>query len=254
MKILSSQTVGQIAVQAKESIPVFEKYNIDYSSEGGRSLKDACYLAGAALDQVTRELEGALPVLGEWYTEEPDWSREPMVELVDYIVKNHHVYTRRQLDVIEKLMGDLEKPDFDQNPELAWVRRFFTKWSREMRDHLLEEEELVFPYLVEVERDLQRNKPIPHPFKGYNSSTHPIRILQSEHGMMGLEWKKIRELTRDFVPHSGASRAVQDLYQAFRELIKDKQKHIHLENNILFHRAEQLGLLSDERPFENRQS
>ncbi len=246
MKLHSSQTVGQIAVILKESVPVFNKYKIDYYSEGGRSLENACYLAGAPLEQVTRELEEAPPASEEWYAGEPDWPNAPMCELADHIVKTHHVYTRQQMDRIEKMLEDLAGVDGNRSQALEMVREIFLKMSKDLRDHMVEEEEVVFPYLVEGERNIQRGRPIRRLFEGYTSYTHPLRILQSEHGMMGREWKTILELTQDLQPPHGASQALTDLYKAFEELLKDNKKHIHLENNILFHRAEQLGLLNDE--------
>jgi regulator of cell morphogenesis and NO signaling len=254
MKLHSSQTVGQIAVILKESIPVFNKHKIDYYSEGGRSLENACYLAGASLEQVMRELEEAPPAGEEWYAEEPDWANEPMSELADHIVKTHHAYTRQQFDRIEKMLDELIGKGGFPHTDLETVRYLFRHMSADQRDHMLEEEEVVFPYLAEVERDLQRGRPIPHPFQGYSPSTHPLRVLMSDHGMMGREWRKIEDLTHEFTPPAGAGPELQELYKAIRELEKDNQKHIHLENNILFHRAEQLGLLSDEAPEESHLS
>src|SRR5579883_2318774 len=137
MKFHPSQTVGQIAVNFKESIPLFEKYKIDYYSEGGRSLEDACYLAGVALDQLSRELEEAKPIEEEWYTEEPDWPNEPMSELAEYIVKKHHAYTRHQLDLIEKMLSGQASVDSHRGPELEVIHRFFLKFSGDMREHML---------------------------------------------------------------------------------------------------------------------
>jgi regulator of cell morphogenesis and NO signaling len=251
MKINPSQTVGQIAVNLKESIPVFEKYKINYYNQGSRSLKDACYLAGVPLEGVSLELEALVPSPGEWYLEEKDWRNEPMGEVADHIVKTHHPYVRKQLDRIEKILEDLVRPSLSPVPEIPLVRSFFMDMSRDLRIHLRQEEEVVFPYLVEAEIAMERGAPLPSTFKGYNAITHPIRMLQDDHGMMGNEWMKIEELTNGFTAPDDASPLLKELYQAFRELEKDNRKHMHLENNILFHRAMQLGLFNNGEKNEN---
>lgn len=246
MKIHPSQTVGQIAVSFPESIPVFEKYKIDYANQGGRSLKDACYMAGLPFEKIRKELERFHPVKEEWYAAEPDWRNEPMAEVIDHIVKTHHVFVRRQLEKIEVLLDRLMEAGAAPGSPVIILHDFFHNIARDTLAHMQEEEEVVFPYLVEVEMAIQRGKPIPEPFREYNALTHPIRILQADHGMMGREWMKIEELTDFFNAPPDARQELKDLYQAFRELDLDNRKHFHLENNVLFHRVMQLGLLDGD--------
>lgn len=245
MKIHPSQAVGQIAVIFPESIPVFEKHKIDYATQGGRSLKDACYMAGLPLEKLMGELEEFHPAGAEWYSAEPDWHNEPMVEVIDHIVKTHHVFVRRQLEKIGTLLDRLMEAGAPPGSAIAVLRDFFQNIARDTLAHMQEEEDVVFPYLTEVEMAIQRGKPIPEPFKEYNALTHPIRILQADHGMMGREWMKIEELTDFFNAPPDAGQDLKDVYQAFKDLDLDNRKHFHLENNVLFHRVMQLGLLKE---------
>ncbi len=75
---------------------------------------------------------------------------------------------------------------------------FFRRMAKELRNHMREEEEVVFPYLVEVEKAFQRGAPPRAPLQGYNAFTHPIHILQEDHGKMGRDWMKIEETTKGF--------------------------------------------------------
>ncbi len=245
MKIIPSQTVGLIAVNLKESIPVFEKYKINYYNQGSRSLKDACYLAGVSLEQVSLELETLVSTSGEWYLDKKDRRNEPMVAVMDHNVKTHHHYIRKQLDRIEKMLETLMNPTRPPVPVVSQIRPFFDDMSRNLKIHLRREEEVVFSYLLEVEMSMETGRTLPLTFKGYNAITHPFRMLQDDHGMMDNEWMKIEELTHGFTASDDADSTLKELYQAFREMEKDNRKHLHLENNVLFHRAIQLGLLSN---------
>ncbi len=235
--------VGQIAVEYRESIPLFERYGIDYYTQGSRSLRDACYLANAALPDVLTSLEKLEPSRQEWYAQERDWREEPMSALVEHIQKVHHVFARAQMDRIENLLEQMASIDSERSPHFYELHKIFLKMAEEFRDHMLEEEEVFFPYLLQVERALKKMEPLPRTFEGYNLQTHPLRILLSDHGMMGSEWREIEKLTHHFEVPSGASHRLKELYEALREFQKDNQRHVHLENNILFYRAIRMGLL-----------
>jgi regulator of cell morphogenesis and NO signaling len=191
-------------------------------------------------------LEAAPELSGEWHEGEPGWENTPMAVVVDHVLKVHHVYTRDQLNLIEKLLEDIEKTGAPMEPEVAFLRGFFPDMARDLRDHMRQEEEVVFPYLVDAERAFERGAPIPRPFQGFNALTHPILTLQADHGMMSREWQKIHEMTSGFKPRGGSGKGLKDLYQALKDLEMDNRKHMHLENNVLFHRAIQLGLLNGE--------
>jgi len=247
-KLDTTLPVGQIAVEYREAIPVFERFGIDYCTQGSRSLKDACYLANAPLMEVLKALETIAPPQREWYTEERDWREEPMSALVEHIIKVHHSYARSQMERIETLLEQMASIDSERSPQLYELHKLLSKMNEDFRDHMLEEEEVFFPYLLQVEEALRKMEPLPRTFDGYNLQTHPLRILLSDHGLMGVEWKQVEELTHHFETPTGASRRLKELYEALKEFHRDNQKHVHLENNILFYRAIRMGLLDQGGP------
>jgi iron-sulfur cluster repair di-iron protein len=240
MKINSSQSTGQIAVEMKEGIPIFEKYGINYYTQGDQSLKIACIAANVPLERVESELEKAESMPVQWYSQDRDWRQEPMAILIYYIVHTHHVKTRRELDNIESFFANGPAPD-DQPSELSLIRTLFLKLDAELREHLKEEEEKVFPYLIRAERTMKPGMPGQKAFPNPDGFSNPIRNILFEHGMMDREFKEIEKLLFQFNPGDGGFFA--PLIESIGELAKDNQRHIHLENNILLKRASQLGLL-----------
>jgi regulator of cell morphogenesis and NO signaling len=240
MEIRSGQSTGQIAVEVKEAIPVFEKYGIDYYPEGNRSLKNACLAAGAPLEEVESELKKIELVSPEQDTPERDWNKETMASLIHYLVQVHHTKTRLELDHIEKELAGLNEGN-KEPAELGVIRTLFLKLDDEFREHLQAEEELVFPYLIRAERAMQRGEQAVKTFQNFNSFSNPIRDILFEHGMMDREFKQIEKLTFLFFQENGGEH-FRNLVLAFKELEKDNEKHIRLENNILLKRAVQLGL------------
>src|ERR1041385_3008495 len=125
MKINPSLSVGEIAVELKEAIPLFEKYHIDYSCEGERNLRDSCAAVGAPLEEIVRFLEKIPLPSQEWYARERDWNQEPMAELIDHFVKTHHHYTRSQMERVTNLLEKLESSKGDMPPEVFAIRELF---------------------------------------------------------------------------------------------------------------------------------
>jgi regulator of cell morphogenesis and NO signaling len=241
MEINHNQTTGQIVVEMKEAIPIFEKYEINYYKEGEKTLKEACLAADAPLEQVEAELNNVEAVPTEWYTQEPNWRVESMASLIHYIVHVHHVRTRLALDNIERALARLSKGQVEPS-ELSMVRTLFLKLDSELREHLREEEELVFPYLIKAERALKKGEPVEKISQNSDGFSDPIREVLFEHGMMDREFKEIQKLIFLF-KKAGDGGPFEPLAETFGELEKDNKKHIHLENNILLKKASQLGFL-----------
>lgn len=243
MEIDHNQTTGQIAVEVKEAVPIFEKYRINYYREGNQTLLEACQAAGASLEQVESELNRLEPVPTEWYTQEPNWRQETMESLIHYIVRVHHVRTRVALDDIERALAKLSINEAEPS-ELGIVRTLLLKLDSELREHLREEEEQVFPYLIKAERAFKKGEPVEKITQKSEGFSNPIREVLFEHGMMDREFKEITKLLFLF-KQAGDGGPFEPVAEAFAELEKDNQKHIHLENNILLKRAAQQGLLND---------
>ena len=100
---------------------------------------------------------------------------------------------------------------------------------------MFKEEQILFPYIVEMEKSALQNRPAPvAPFGTVNN---PIRMMMMEHDTAGGLLRELRALSSNYtVPPDGCI-SYQTLYSALEAFEKDLHQHIHLENNILFPRA-----------------
>ena len=94
MTLCAEKTVREYATETPNATRVFEKLKIDYCCGGGRSLGEACALAGVSLDEVGRLLEQAGNVSGEM---PPGVQSGTLAELIDYILDTHHAFTRDEI-------------------------------------------------------------------------------------------------------------------------------------------------------------
>src|SRR5512133_1830704 len=93
MTVSPNDLVGDLAINNRSAIPVFERLGIDYCCNGQRPLAKVCESAGldaaAIIEELSRTTEPAqLAVL----------ATRPLGELCAYIVRYHHQITRDELE------------------------------------------------------------------------------------------------------------------------------------------------------------
>ena len=242
MTIQLTRPVGEIATENPCLIPLLEEMKVDYCCGGNRSLKDALVLAALPVEGSLRRLEERAHAGKEGGLVEPDWRSSSMEELIDHILEKHHGFTRSQSVRVRELAQKVAQVHGDRHPELARIAELAREMAGELEGHMAKEEEQIFPYLKAVEK-AGGKKGIPDPFAGGPLDQHPLRILMWEHGMTGEEFSELHRLTVDFTPPQDACGSYRALYQAFQELEDDLHQHVHLENNVLFRKAEEAGIL-----------
>lgn len=243
MPIETTKPVGEIAAEIPASIPVFEDLKVDYCCGGNRSLKDACALAGIPVETVIASLEkqkNRTPAPPEMVE---DWGRLSIGDLAGYILETHHVFTRTMAGRLKELSARVMKAHGARHPELARVREIIDEMAGELEGHMAKEEEQVFPYLTAVEKAGGKKDGIQNPFGGGPLNTHPLKVLMWEHGMTGEEFLELHQLTQDFTLPGDACESYQSLYQGLKDLERDLHRHVHLENNVLFKKAGDQGIL-----------
>jgi len=243
MKISSDRPMREIASQIQSSIPLFENLRIDYCCNGQRSLKEACDSAGIPVERV-------LDSLGRMISRTPTnpdaptpWVKKSIPELIDHILANYHEFTRIQLKRLLKLSDKVSREHGTRYPELIRLNNLLITMADELESHMVREEEVVFPYLRRLWNLKQNKKPLEEAFSQEVFQENPVNILIWEHGMTGEEWLEIHRLTREYTTPVDACVSYRTFYQGLKVLEEDLHQHIHLENNILFYRLQDMGLL-----------
>ncbi len=227
MTIDLTRTLGEIATEVPGATRVLEKLGLDYCCGGGRTLEAACAKKGLDAGEVQRALEqeasrGTEPAV--------DWTGRSLQALVQHILDTHHVYTREQLGHVERLLDKVYDVHGQNHPELLTLRRQFRELQADLEQHLLKEEEILFPYVAGLHLAAEAGA-------CFGSVGQPIRVMEMEHETVGEILRQMRETTGDYAPPEDACRSFRALYQGLADLEKDLHQHIHLENNVLFPRA-----------------
>ena len=234
MTINALTTVREVAIERPEATRIFEKLRIDYCCGGDRPLGEACATAGVDVENVVRMLEEAGPVAIQG-NGSLDFQQLPLAELITHILDKHHVYTREEMVRLESLANKVIGAHGANHPELHGMGELFEQLCADLNPHMFKEEQILFPYIVEMERAALQN--LPAPFAPFGTVNNPIRMMMMEHDTVGEILRELRALSSDYTVPADGCISYQTLYQALEAFEKDLHQHIHLENNILFPRA-----------------
>lgn len=237
MTINANNTVGELAVGMPGATRIFEQMGIDYCCGGNRSLNDACQAARVPVEEVLSSLEQAHRS-AQANAQTTDWQAASLTALTSYIVDKHHIFTKQELARLDQLLNKVCSVHGQNHPELLRLQTLFQCLSQELTPHMLKEEQVLFPYINRMEEAIRQQQAVTPPFFG--TVRNPVRMMMLEHETAGELLREMRGVSGNYtVPPDGCI-SYQTLYQALAAFEEDLHQHIHLENNILFPRAQEM--------------
>ncbi len=230
MQITNETKLRDIATHAPSATRVLDAHRLDYCCHGGRSLAEACAEASLDAGRLLAELEREARASADRGAS-TDWSGARAAELVDHILETHHAFTRSELSRLSTLADKVVARHGERHPELLEMRRVWTELRGDLEPHMMKEEHVLFPLIVQLERG---GGPGPMPVEA------PVDAMTSEHEHDGELLAELRRITSDYAPPGNACGSYRALYAGLEELERDLHQHIHLENNVLFPMARRL--------------
>lgn len=222
-------TVGELVVQQPNRSRLFEELHIDYCCGGRKPLQQACEEKGLAWEDVLARLE-QLPA----ETPQDTHAAAPALSLtglIDHIVDEHHSCLRRELPRLEQMINKVARVHGDNDNRLTMLPRVFGAMHFELGDHMMKEENILFPAIRAMEAGHSLADAC------FGSVGQPIQVMLAEHDSAGQALEEMRRLTDGFNPPAWACNTYRAMLDGLRELEADLHQHIHEENNILFPRA-----------------
>lgn len=232
-KINIDTTLGDFVAMHPKSRKVFEKLGFDYCCGGKQDIKSAAKDKKVKLKDLLSSLEVAINEMPE-KIEEKIWIDEPLNKLVDHILETHHLFMHKELPYISRLMNKVTIVHAEKHGDfLNWLNSIYQNFKNNLEEHLNIEENILFPYIIELEKSKKSKKPIIETKKFKKI----IDLLSAEHDVAGDALSEMRELTSDYVLPLDACKSFEELYEHLQALEDDLHKHVHLENTVLFPRV-----------------
>lgn len=226
------ETLGELAAKDLRKAAVFKKYNLDFSCEGKKTLKEACAENGLDVTKVEQELQQTDKVPASRPMPYDEWDID---FLSDYIVNVHHRYIRKNLPDMTAFAQKVMEVHSERHPELVEINNLVKAVGADLLAHMEKEELRLFPLLKTFVNKSEESAS--HKILSSNEFKHFITQHEAEHASVGNEMNVIRKLTNYYRLPEDACASYTLLYRMLDEFEDDLDLHIHLENNILFPKA-----------------
>lgn len=226
--------IGEIVADDYRAAAVFQRHDIDFCCHGARTLDRGCREAGVDTADVMREIETATATPGS-VPRFNDWGLQT---LAAYIVDNHHAYVREMLPLMTAHSRKIADVHGTRHPELARVAALVQELADDMTSHMMKEEQILFPFIVQLAAAAAQGSPAPT--APFGTVDNPIHMMEAEHESAGHAMLEIRELTDGYTPPADGCTTYRVCLQELEAFERDLHAHVHLENNILFPKASAL--------------
>lgn len=144
------------------------------------------------------------------------------LQIVDYLRKTHHYYISYELPKIEGLLNQMLTGSENDCPSLKLIHEFFIKYRQELVSHIADEEDRVFPYIVNlVEKGI-------HEPKGYS-----ILNFEKEHTNVDEKLSDLQNLIVKYVEPKYNDNFCNEFLIALDRFETDIKDHARIEDKIL---------------------
>ena len=229
------KTIGQMVAEDYRTAQVFKNHKIDFCCKGNRSLEEVAEKNKLDIAVLLKEIAEVRTEKTDDHTDFKSW---PLDLLADYIEKKHHRYVEERIPVLRQYLTKLCKVHGNHHPELLKIQEHFDLSAGELTMHMKKEELVLFPWIRKMVKSEQKNESpgAPH----FGTVRNPIQAMMQEHENEGERFRQIAKLSDDYTPPEDACSTYRVSFSLLREFEEDLHRHIHLENNILFPKAEVL--------------
>ncbi len=225
--INEKQKLGEIVTIFPLASEVFNKYKIDFCCGGHDTLQEALAEKGLSTEKIVKELNDEYDKFKKANVDYVDWSKETPKKLIRHIIRTHHDFTRNELNELDFLINKILKVHFEHHgEELLELHRLFGLLRIDLQQHLVKEEEILFPLIEEYEDT--NNQELLTEIKKF------IEETENEHHNAGDILKEIEVITNDFQTPDDVCNTYRLVFAKLNALEKDLFRHIYLENSVLF--------------------
>jgi regulator of cell morphogenesis and NO signaling len=226
-------TISDIVRADYRTADVFKKYGINYFCSGQVTLADACSLQKLDIETIQKDLDKASKTIT--LTNAVRFDQWKLDFLVDYILNIHHAYLDYALPDLEATLVSFMDGHKSKFPELIQIHSIFMDLKGTLDHHKRYEEDIIFPYIKQVETTYRRQETYGNLF--VRTLRKPLSNVDKEHQVISEQLKMLSKLTNGYKYPENACTNHQVLYHKLKEFSEDMAQHTPLENKILFPKA-----------------
>jgi regulator of cell morphogenesis and NO signaling len=216
-------------------LPVINRFGIQLGFKD-KTIEEICSEKGL-------EIDFFLAILNAF--NDPDYFPESELRsfsskyIVDYLRKSHQYFIKTSLPKIEQLLDRLVKSS--DSDDLKVIQTFYNKYKDELIEHINDEEENTFPYVLELQEVYDKKvDPVPRHIAYYS-----IQSFEKEHTNVDEKLFDLKNIIIKFLePNYGDRECNEFLFELF-QFERDLTDHARIEDQILVPKV--MGIEDDIR-------
>ncbi len=154
--------------------------------------------------------------------------------IIKYLKKTHQYYLNYVLPKLENLLYQLINSNKTSIHQLEIIEQFYLKYKEELLLHIKEEEDIVFPYIINVIK------------KELISMEYNIRTFEKEHTNVDIKLNDLKNLIVKYIEPVYDNNICNEFLISLFRFEKDIKDHARIEDKILIPQVIELEKGNDE--------
>lgn len=207
-------------------LPVINRFGINLGF-GDKTITQIC-------DDLTIDASFFLEILNTFHNDkyfpQEKLSSFPISSIVTYLRKTHLYYIQYIIPQMEERLERMRTEHSSEN--LTLLLSFFSNYKHEIKSHIKEEEELVFPYLLALE-DFENKKITKADFLLKYKDKHALKS-KIEHDDMDDKLLDLKNIIIKYTPPNYNTYACIAFINSLFHFEQDMKNHARIEDKILY--------------------
>lgn len=165
----------------------------------------------------------------------PEYSQQNIQTIISYLENSHQYYLKEKYPQIRQYIEEINK--INNHAEILMLGKFFDKYFLEVSEHLDYEDDVVFPYVLNLSNLLLEKK------SNNSLNTYSVTEYREHHDDIEEKLTDLKNLLIKYMPQKNDRQIRRKLLLCLFELEYDLNIHSQIEESILIPLVEKMEKL-----------
>ncbi len=228
MLITKNTKFSEIIFKNYHLIPIISRFGINFGF-GDKSVEQVCA-------QYNIQTDFFIEIVNTFKDKKDKSSYEglknmPLSLTVNYLLKSHHYYNKVKLPNIERLIERLEWSGENAETNKSVLKKFFSQYLKELKEHTGYEEREIYPYVLELERNY--NAPSADAAFMQKMERKSINDYADTHDAINPALLDLKNIIIKYLQPSNNKELTETILTEVFKLEEDMNDHTKLEDHVV---------------------
>ena len=151
--------------------------------------------------------------------------------ITDYLKMTHQFYVKTKIPEIEALVDEMVKKCYPRQSNIEMINKFFDEYKIELLNHIQREDDVVFPYALEVEEAFLQ-KGLPGPLRD-KMEKYSMDDFKKEHDNLEEKLYDLINIIIKYLPAPKDNYLCSKVITGLSYLENDLNNHARIEDKVM---------------------